>query len=72
MLEGYKWRVERHEEFAAYFTAAMMNMSGKTARQAIQVKDLIEPLRDKTEQKKKDKDYLLKKFPKLKRLGGEN
>ena len=72
MLEGYKWRLERKEEFAAYFTAALMNMSGKTVRQTIQAKDLVDPLRDKKEQKKKDKEYLLEKFPKLKRLGGEN
>lgn len=63
LLQGYKWRKEREEEFAAYFVSCLMNVEGKSLRNNIKVKDLIAPFRNTvTRTKKEDKEYLKKVF----------
>ena len=69
LFEGWQWRQkektalrERSESVTAYFVARLLNVSGKTIKGKISVKDLLGPLTEKTEKKQSDKEYLLKTF----------
>ena len=64
LLQGYKWRKERKEEFTAYFVSCLMNTEGKALKINITVKDLVAPFRNKKviRTKKEDKKYLIEKF----------
>lgn len=57
-------RRKRAETVAAYFVAHLLNVSGKTIKGKISVKDLAGPLEDKPQRDtKSDKEYLREQFP---------
>lgn len=62
LLDGYYWRMERQESLAAYFVCQLLNVSGRTLKKAVGVKDLLKPLRQPARDKKKDKQYLKEVF----------
>jgi len=73
LLQGWLWRQRDHESrrkraetVAAYFVAHLLNVSGKTIKGKVSVKDLARPLEDKPADQRdrtSDKNYLKAKFP---------
>lgn len=57
-------RRKRAETVACYLAAHLLNVSGKTIKGKISVKDLAGPLEDKPQRDtKSDKEYLREQFP---------
>jgi hypothetical protein len=60
LLEGYIWRKERQEELFAYFTCNIMNTA---LVKPISPTDLLNPIRENPEEKRKsDEEYLREQF----------
>lgn len=66
-------RRKRAETVACYLAAHLLNVSGKTIKGKISVKDLAGPLEDKPQRDtKSDKEYLREQFPEaFRNEGGE-
>ncbi|WP_145101654.1 hypothetical protein [Sporomusa sp. KB1] len=65
MLDGYEWRREQDRTTTAYFVSRLINVWIKNP---ISAKDLLEPLNHpetKRNDRKKDEEYLRKKFKKV-------
>jgi hypothetical protein len=53
MLDGQGWRNRDKENMFAYFTCHLMNLEGKVLKEPISPADLLKPLRDQPEEKKR-------------------
>lgn len=60
ILAGYKWRKEDDENLKAYFVCQIMNLMGKYLKEPITVTELLRPLREDPEQKRKDDEAYIK------------
>ena len=70
LIVGYKWRQERQEDIAAYFVTALMNVSGKTLKKMVTVREMVKPLRQTCAPKNKAKDETYLKNLFHRRLNG--
>lgn len=56
MLDGYAWRQEQRQTETAYWISHLLNISGKSLKRPVKLRDLLKPLRQKAPIKRDKKE----------------